>query len=135
MLTDLAQYWWSCYMTYAATMVISKASIGCFLLRIVQRRSHRWIIYIAMGASTVSGALFFFAALFQCWPVSFVWDKSQPGHCFDMNIIVAVTYTYSAFSIVTDFTFTILPLFLVSRLMVDPKTKAAIVPFLSMACL
>lgn len=131
----MAQYWYSCYLTYAATMIFSKISIGCFLLRIVQRRAHRRIVYTAMAASTVSGALFFCAALFQCWPVSFVWNKAQPGHCFDMNLIVAVTYTYSAFSIVTDFTFTILPLFLVSRLMMDPKTKAALVPILSMACL
>lgn len=116
-------------------MVLSKISIGCFLLRIVQRRPHRWIIYITMIASTISGALFFFAALFQCWPVSFVWNKAQPGHCFNMDIIVAITYTYSVFSILTDFTFTILPLFLVSRLMMDPKTKAALVPILSLACL
>lgn len=118
-------------------MIFSKMSIGCFLLRIVPGRSHRWVVYAAMTVSTVSGGLFFFAALFQCWPVSFVWDKAQPGggRCFGINVIIALTYTFSAFSILTDFTFTLLPFFLVARLMMDPKTKAALVLILSMACL
>jgi hypothetical protein len=129
------QYWWYCYLSYATSMILSKASIACFLLRITPNRIHRWIICSALGISVCCGLAFFFVALFQCSPVEYFWTRTGPGSCISIEVIIDFVYTYSALSIVTDFTFTILPVWLVCRLQMDRNVKLALIPILSMACI
>ncbi|KAF2265739.1 hypothetical protein CC78DRAFT_598319 [Lojkania enalia] len=128
------RYWWLCYISYCISMISVKVSIGLFLLRVTVSRVHRWIIYIAMGATAVTGSVFFFATLLQCNPISYFWDKSQPGTCLNMDVIIGLTFWYSAVSALCDFTFGLLPVFLVWRLNMDRRTKIALVPLLSMGC-
>src|SRR5689334_7656636 len=108
--------WWFCYLFYCTSMITSKLSIGFFLLRISVKKVHSWVIYAAMCISVVAGTVFFFVTLFQCKPISFFWNKSQPGECIKIDIIIALAYLYSVFSIISDFTFAILPGFLVWNL-------------------
>lgn len=115
-------------------MIVSKMSIGFFLLRITTRRLHSWIIYMAMMFTVLAGVVFFFVTLFQCHPISFFWNKSQPGSCIDVNIVIALAYLYSAFSVISDLTFAILPAFLVWNLQLRKKTKFALIPLLIMGC-
>ncbi|KAK6078917.1 integral membrane protein [Seiridium cupressi] len=133
-LSAAMMYWWYCYLTYATTMILSKASIAFFLVRIIPDRVHRWIVYVALGLSIFCGLAFFFVALFQCSPVEFFWTRTGPGSCISIDIIIDIVYTYSTLSIVTDFTFSILPIWLVWHLHMDKKTKVALIPILSMAC-
>lgn len=119
-------------------MICSKISIAFFLLRIAVRKIHSYIIYAAMTISVVAGAAFFFVTLFQCNPVSFFWTKhlpGQPGTCVDMTIVIALGYVYSAFSIISDFTFALLPAHLVMGLQLKRKTKIALIPLLTMGCI
>ena len=115
-------------------MIASKISIGYFLLRITIRRRDIWAIYSVMAITVLTGLVFFFVTLFQCWPISFFWNKSQSGHCVDPEVIMALTYLYSAFSVICDFTFALLPLVLIYRLNMDKKSKIALVPIVIMAC-
>ncbi|KAH7020776.1 uncharacterized protein B0I36DRAFT_275155 [Microdochium trichocladiopsis] len=130
-------FWWACYPTFAITMIASKFSVGFFLLRITTQKVHRWIIFVAMGLSLATGLAFFFVAIFQCSPVEFAWTRfvSTNGTCLALDTIIKVTITYSTFAIITDFTFTLLPAWLVLNLHMDKKTKMAIIPILSMACI
>lgn len=116
-------------------MILSKISIACFLVRVTPNRVHRWIIYIALAFSTFCGTAFFFVALFQCSPVDYFWTRTGPGSCLAIDLIIDIAYVYSALSIVTDCTFTILPIWLVCRLQMDRRTKIALIPVLSMACI
>lgn len=118
-------------------MVASKFSVAFFLLRITTQKVHRWIIYSAMGVSLASSLAFFFVAIFQCSPVEFAWTRfvSTAGTCLALDTIIKVTITYSTFAIITDFTFTLLPAWLVVNLQMDKRTKLAIIPILSMACM
>ncbi|KAI1863528.1 hypothetical protein JX265_008745 [Neoarthrinium moseri] len=126
--------WWFCYLWYCTTMIFSKASIAFFLLRITPFRSHRLTIYIALGISVFISTAFFFIAMFQCSPISFFWTRIPgTGSCIDIGIIIDITYVYSAFAILTDFTFTLLPIWLVKDLQVDRRTKYALIPILSLA--
>jgi hypothetical protein len=126
--------WFYCYLFYCCSMILSKVSIGCFLLRISVKRVHTWIIYSAMFVSTFACAAFFFVTLFQCNPISFFWKKSQDGTCIPNTVIIALGFVYSAFSMIADFTFALLPAFLVWHLQLKRRTKIALIPLLTMGC-
>ncbi|GJC90371.1 satratoxin biosynthesis SC1 cluster protein 4 [Colletotrichum liriopes] len=129
-------YWWYCYLWYCLAMIASKISIGYFLLRITVRKIDIWIIYTVMMLTVCTGVVFFFVTLLQCLPVSYFWNKStQEGHCVPMDVIIALTFLYSAFSVICDFTFAILPIVLIWKLKMDRKTKFALVPVMAMACI
>ncbi|KAI0404065.1 hypothetical protein F4802DRAFT_263231 [Xylaria palmicola] len=125
-------FWWFCYVWYCLAMIASKISIGVFLIRLTISRLHHYIIYVVMTLTVASGIVFFFVTLFQCHPVSFFWDKDiEGGTCIGGDIIAALTYLYSALSVICDFTFAILPIFLVFSLQIDKRTKIALIPILS----
>ncbi|KAH7068824.1 hypothetical protein BKA63DRAFT_96071 [Paraphoma chrysanthemicola] len=116
-------------------MITSKISIGLFLLRVTVKTIHKWIIYAAMGISFLTGFVFFFVTLLQCSPISYFWDRSGPGSCIPIDVIIALTFLYSACAIITDFTFAILPIFLVWGLNMPVKTRILLIPVLGMACI
>ncbi|KAL7779615.1 hypothetical protein CFE70_009120 [Pyrenophora teres f. teres 0-1] len=106
------------------------------LIENVQKAKHAWIIITAMFVSVIAGGTFFFVCLFQCYPISFMWDRtSQQGKCVDNTVITALGYVYSAFSIISDFTFAIIPGFLVWHLQLKRRTKVALIPLITMGCI
>jgi hypothetical protein len=115
-------------------MIFAKVSIGMFLLRVTIRPIHRWIINIAMGLTVLTGLVFFFVTLLQCNPMSFFWNQKQTGSCVPIDVIIALTFLYSVVSVICDFTFAILPVFLVWNLNMSLKTRSLLVPILGMAC-
>lgn len=127
--------WWFCYLFYAAATICAKLSIGCFLLRIAIRKMHTYIIYAAMLFSVVAGGTFFFVSLFQCNPIHFFWNKEQNGTCVNDKVIIGLAYLYSTFALITDFTFALLPAFLVVGLQLKRRTKIALIPLLAMGCM
>jgi hypothetical protein len=128
--------WWFCYLFYTWSMIFSKLSIGWLLLRISIRRIHSWIIYAAMFTSVVAGITFFFVIIFQCNPVSFFWQRrTQSGTCIPNIAIVGLGYVYSTFSIISDFTFAIIPAFLVWHLQLKRRAKLALIPLITMGCM
>lgn len=116
-------------------MILSKLSIGAFLLRLSITRIHRWIIYVAILVNSLLGLVFFFVAILQCHPVSYYWDKvSQSGSCINVDITISLTYVYSAGNIICDLTFSLLPILIVKDLNMERRMKIAIVPLLGMGC-
>lgn len=93
-----------------------------------------------MLLTVATGLVFMFLMLLQCKPLEFFWTKAAldpdiHGTCMDINIIIIMTYVYSAFAALCDFTVGILPIFLVRKLNMRRKTKLAVVGILSMACM
>jgi hypothetical protein len=129
------KWWFLCYLTYSATMIFAKFSIGWFLLRVTINRIHRWIIYTAAIVTCASCLCFFFVVLFQCNPISYYWDKyTQTGTCIDTQVVIALAYLYSAFSVASDFTFALLPAWVVSHLNMKKSTKAALIFLMGLGC-
>ncbi|KAH8900843.1 hypothetical protein GQ53DRAFT_863589 [Thozetella sp. PMI_491] len=128
------KYWYFCYISYCVTMTLSKLSIGYFLLRITVQRLHRWIVYGIMLVTVVTGLVFFFVTMLQCMPLSYFWNKNQAGTCINVEIIIALTYMYSVFSVTCDFTFALFPIVLIMNLQMNLRTKIALVPIMLMAC-
>jgi hypothetical protein len=121
-------------LAYTVSTALAKVSISVFLLRIVVTNVYKRIIYFIIAINFYS-IIYFFFYLNQCKPISFFWNKNQPGHCVNPNFIVYVAYAFTAVSMVTDFTFGILPIFLVRKLNMNRKTKVAIAGLLGMAAL
>lgn len=127
-------------MAYCFASVGCKVSVCIFLMRITVKRLHHWILYTVMFLTVATGLVFMFLMLLQCKPLQYFWTKAAldpdiKGSCMDMDIIIAMTYVYSAFAALCDFTVGILPIFLVRKLNMRRKTKFAVVGILSMACM
>ncbi|PYI05520.1 putative integral membrane protein [Aspergillus sclerotiicarbonarius CBS 121057] len=134
------EYWWFCEIAYCFSAVACKISVCIFLMRITVRRLHIWILWTVMVMTVVAGMVFMFIMLLQCKPLTYFWTRKAfspeyTGHCMNIQIVIAMTYVYSGFAALCDFTVGILPIFLVRKLHMKQKTKMAVVGILSMACI
>ncbi|UNI16898.1 hypothetical protein JDV02_003287 [Purpureocillium takamizusanense] len=130
-------YWWYCYMFYILSMVCSKLSFAWFLLRITTARAHAWVVYAASLLSVIAATIFFFVTIFQCKPVSFYWTRlggDTDGSCLSMDVIMSIAYFYSICSIVTDFTFAVLPAFVIWNLQLKLRARLALIFLIAMGC-
>lgn len=129
--------WWFCYLGYSATMIFSKSSIGWFLLRITTQRRDKWIVYISVFMSILTGIIFFFVTLFQCQPIDYFWNREegQQGTCVPADVIIGLAFLYSSINVIVDFAFALLPFFLVWKLQLDKRTKITLIPILGMGCI
>lgn len=116
-------------------MIMVKISIGLFLLRVIVSRVQRCIVYLVVGTTVVVGIVFLFVTVFQCSPVAYFWDRGLAGKCFDMEVIIGLTYFYGTVNAICDFTFGLLPVFLVWNLEMDKRVKIVLIPILGMGCL
>jgi hypothetical protein len=144
------RFWWLCEIAYCLASVGCKISVCIFLMRITIKPLHIFILYTVMALTVIAGLVFMFLMLLQCRPLEFFWtrlynaptiahldDPNLPvkGSCIDMSIIVNMTYVYSAFAALCDFTVGLLPIFLVHNLHMKRQTKIAVMAILSMACM
>ncbi len=122
------QWWWTCEPIYVFCNMMLKFSIGVFLLRICVSPVQRAIVWFVMGTSGIVCTYFFFIFVFQCWPVAYFWGQytGMEGSCIDGNIITASTYAYSAMSCWTDWTYCILPAFMVWNLQMNRRAKITV---------
>lgn len=97
-----------------------------------------------MTLTVLAGLIFMLLMLLQCKPLSYFWNQMAhhpvrniegEGSCIDMEIIIAMTYVYSIFAAMCDFTVGIIPIFVVHKLQMKTQTKIAVVGILSMACM
>ncbi|KAJ5567140.1 hypothetical protein N7535_006446 [Penicillium sp. DV-2018c] len=133
------EYWWLCEIAYCFSSVGCKISVCLFLMRITIKRVHHWILYIVMTLTVIAAIIFMFLMLLQCKPLEYFWtrlafDPAIEGYCIDINIIINMTYVYSAFAALCDFTVGLMPIFLVHKLHMKRQTKIAVMGILSMAC-
>ncbi|KAF1966171.1 hypothetical protein BU23DRAFT_487509 [Bimuria novae-zelandiae CBS 107.79] len=135
-ITKALKWWYLCYPAYCLAMVFAKISVGLFLLRVTIQPLYRRIIYINMTATVITGLVFFFISVLQCSPVSFFWNKFHgTGTCVNIDAIIGIAFAYSAVASVCDFTFGLLPIFLVWNLNMAKNQKLMLIPILSMACI
>lgn len=131
----VSQWWYCCYPTYAVTMALTKMSITFFFRRVIVERVHKWILAIAAVLTVISCSIFFFACIFQCWPVSYFWNKySQTGTCIPDAIVIALAMLFSVINIITDFTFALMPAWILSHLNMKRKTKLALSVLMGLGC-
>lgn len=112
-----------------------KLSIGVMLVRIAVARTHKIIIWVVVVVYELYGAFFFFLFVLQCRPSAYFWTQytGGKGTCIDPKITVDATYGYSAVSCWSDWTLAILPIFIISGLQMNIRTKIGVSFILAMA--
>jgi hypothetical protein len=116
--------------------MLTKLSITFFFHRVIVERIHRWILHGALAVTLISCTVFFFACIFQCWPVGYFWDKySQTGTCIPDRVVIALALLFSAINIITDFTFALMPAWILSHLKMRRKTKVALCLLMGLGCM
>jgi hypothetical protein len=127
--------WWTCEPLYVLTNMAIKASIAIFLLRICVTKTHRMIIYIVTGVTEVYSLFFFLLFVLQCRPTALFWLRytatPPEGQCLDASVVSNSFYGYSAISCWTDWTYSIMPIFLVWNLQMDSKVKISVIGILA----
>ncbi|KAJ5920729.1 hypothetical protein N7454_009262 [Penicillium verhagenii] len=119
----------------AGLMVIGvgKAAVGAFLLRIVRNKIHIWVIWVCLFITAVLTLFASITVIVQCVPVEKSWNPSVPGTCW-LNFS-NVGYTVGSWFVAADFSFAILPWFVVWDLNMKKKEKITVAVGLSLGIL
>jgi hypothetical protein len=108
--------------------------VGLFLLRIMIRRTHIWIIRIALVATIVFFFNWFFGVMFQCRPPQTFWNDSPLSKkCLGPAAVQGITYTATALTTSVDLTFGVLPMFIVKDLKISIRNKIILCFILGLA--
>ncbi|KAK5122536.1 hypothetical protein LTR85_003799 [Meristemomyces frigidus] len=127
-------FWFFCEVFYVISTILLKVAIGLFLLRVAQKPLHIWIIRLVMLCTVVFGGAFTFVLVFQCHPVSTFWSLDpHKAQCITWHILSALTYGISALNCVADWTFAILPIFIVRGLVMSNRQKVMVSCILALA--
>ncbi|KAH6647117.1 hypothetical protein BKA67DRAFT_639150 [Truncatella angustata] len=133
------QMWWTCEPLYVLSNMAIKASIAVFLLRLCITKTHRMIIWVVVGVTEIYSLFFFLLFVLQCRPTALFWLRytgSPPeGSCLDASVVSNAFYGYSAISCWTDWTYSILPVFLVWNLQMNTKVKISVIGILAAGCI
>ena len=129
-----SQYWFFCEIFYVLTTSLLKVSIGFFLLRVATAKLHVWIIRLTMALTILFGPVLFFVFIFQCAPVSAFWSwEPANGNCLDTTVLVALAFAISALNVVADWTFGLLPFWIVKDLQIPVRQKRLVIGLLAFA--
>jgi hypothetical protein len=132
------QWWWLGQTSYVITCVVAKISIAVALLRLTVTKMHKILLWTVIGVTIVVGLVFWFVLTLQCKPVDFFWNRMNPGAkgtCLSTDTIIGIAYLYSVTATLCDFVLGLLPISLVWKLQMTPKTKIALAAILSMGCM
>ncbi|KAI0480048.1 hypothetical protein GGR56DRAFT_686974 [Xylariaceae sp. FL0804] len=130
-LAAAAQMWWTCEPLYVLSNMAIKASISIFLLRLCVSKLHRMIVWAVFVATECYSFFFFILFILQCRPTSLFWlrytDSPPEGSCLTASVVTNTFYGYSTISCITDWVYSILPIFLVSSLQMNLRMKISVI--------
>ncbi|KAH6611820.1 hypothetical protein C7974DRAFT_445679 [Boeremia exigua] len=115
------------------TLITIKCSIGFALIRIANGKKWiEWMIYACMASCLfVMGGTGMYL-FFQCAPVQKNWYTAMPGVCQDRSIQTSLSYAVAVVSILSDWIFAILPIFLLWNVQLDWRVKASVIGMLGL---
>ncbi|KAI4269350.1 MAG: hypothetical protein L6R38_007499 [Xanthoria sp. 2 TBL-2021] len=117
--------------TYNLYHLAVKASL-LLLYKAVLTLANRTFRIAWYAVGSFAAALYtacFFASIFQCSPVNYSWEKTQPGHCFDLKTSAIATAALSALS---DVSLLVLPIPILWGLQMPLKRKLALISIFSL---
>lgn len=131
------RFWFFCEVFYTISTSIFKIAIGLFLLRITIHPWHIFIIRTIMAIAAVVGVAYTALVLCQCRPISFWWDldPTHTGQCLSASLVMYFTYAVSALNSFADWTFGILPIFVVKDLQMKRRVKVIVSGIIGLAAM
>ncbi|KAJ4344379.1 uncharacterized protein N0V89_012119 [Didymosphaeria variabile] len=127
-------------LTYICGLAVVKSSICVTMLRIANAMKwFRFAVFALLATTWLTWATTFIGVLLLCRPVAGNWDSSLvlsgEAKCASMDAMIALSYTSTASTIVTDLACAVLPAFLLSRMQMALKSKILVGVLLSFASL
>lgn len=123
-LSQLTVLVYICEIFYVLTISLVKISILIFYLRVFPTQAFRvrcWAVIAFIAAGSIA---FMFATIFQCSPISFVFNKNlHGGKCVNFN---TATWVNGAFNIFQDLLIIALPISEVRKLQLEVKKKISL---------
>lgn len=114
---------------------MNKVAILLFLLRVFQHGKLKRAIWATMGLCLAFAVSFFFATLFQCWPINHAWLQLEDWHQGYCNHVHLQGWLSAAINIVLDIIILILPIHELYSLQMDLKKKLMLIVIFSMGIL
>ena len=129
--------WHFCEFFYPISTTCLRLSAGFFLLRITVKKSHRYIIHTLNVANVIIGLYLWFVNLFQCKPIDYWWTRVDGKHIGECHLLLSADtiYIQSAVTAVIDWTFGLLPIFIIWDLQMNTRKKILVGLILSLAAM
>lgn len=132
----LPQFWYLCELLYVLSNCTLKIALGIFYLRIAMKTWHVWSIRILMIGTVVFGTVYFFLVMLQCLPISEFWlNHPASSKCIPQAATTGITYALGAVNAFADWSFGILPFFIVWDLQMNIRTKMLVAGILAFAAI
>lgn len=83
------------------------------------------VAWVISGIAIIWGISFFFATLFECYPIHQVWTtfEGQPRHCYDH---APMFYASAVTNMITDIAILTIPLPMIWKLQMPTQQKIAV---------
>lgn len=115
---------------YHPILALTKLSILFFYYRLSVSGGFRVSVNVLIVINIALTVSIFFADLFQCTPVAFVWDSTIPGgKCMNTK---AFFIGSAVLNIVSDFAVLLLPIPMVMGLKINTRKKIALISLFSL---
>ncbi|RSL47050.1 hypothetical protein CEP54_013590 [Fusarium duplospermum] len=108
---------------YILIQVSAKASLLAFYSRVFTSRGFRIAVWSAAAFLVGHGIIFLGLVIFQCTPISSLWNRSLENKCLNLT---AIGYAGGVFSIVEDIVIFIMPIPELWKLQLGGRKKAAL---------
>lgn len=117
-------------MIYIISLAVIKGSICVTLYRIgYANTKYKVVVFTLLGLTIATMLVTLVGVLLLCRPVSANWTGE--GECAGSSTLVALSYTSTASTIITDLSLAVLPGFMVWSTIMDPRQKIFICLLLS----
>lgn len=121
---------------YCASIIPIKLSIALMLIRIAQnRKAYVWAQWAMMALFFIANGGACFYIIFQCTPISYVWDTNQVGKCLPAADLADVYYACTAVNILTDWVTALLPIPLLWHVRLERSEKLSVAAILGLGIL
>lgn len=123
----IVQFTWLTEVFYFMALAFTKLSLLFFLLRIFPDQRFRQMVYILIGVSAAYGIAFTITCLFNCTPISYIWenwDGEHSGKCLDLHVFA---WAHAGINIVLDVIILAIPIPQLLRLSLSTKKKMYII--------
>ncbi|KAF2851925.1 hypothetical protein T440DRAFT_447354 [Plenodomus tracheiphilus IPT5] len=127
----IVQFTWLTEVFYFMAIAFTKLSFLLFLLRIFPRQALRRTVHVLIGISAAYGVAFTVTCLFNCTPISYIWeswDGEHKGKCVNLHLFA---WIHAGINIVLDGAILAVPIPELLRLSLSTKKKVYIIMMFS----
>lgn len=120
---------------YATVMLLARVSIGLLLLRLMASRLQKITVWTMIVINVITWVVYVIWTFHICSPVQRYWQWSSPtGVCHVQRYAIG-TYMHSAVSVLSDWTLSLIPMYVLCKSNLARKTRIATAGILSLGAL